>query len=337
MRVLVTGGCGFIGSHVVDLLLEKGYEVSVVDNLSTGRKENLAHLKTPIEVTVSDLSDSNGEWVKAVSKSDAVIHLAALADIVPSIQSPDAYYQSNVTGTFNLLQASRHQGVKRFIYAASSSCYGLAEQVPTPETAPIQCEYPYAMTKRLGEELTLHFAKVYNLPALSLRFFNVYGTRSRTSGTYGAMFGVFLAQKLANKPFTIIGDGEQTRDFIYVTDIARAVVAALESSKTNDYYNVGAGRPVSINRVAELLGGERVYIPKRPGEPDSTHADIRKIKKDLQWSPSISIEEGVKKLLSHIDYWKNAPVWDPKSIQTASADWFKYLGKNISHEKNNFV
>lgn len=336
MKVLVTGGCGFIGSHIVELLLQQGHEVHVVDNLSTGRKENLNSLNVS-SLTISDLSDSSGEWIKVVSKVDAVAHIAALADIVPSIQHPDAYYRANVTGTFNLLQACRHQKTKRFVYAASSSCYGIAKELPTSEAAPIQTEYPYALTKRLGEELVLHFAKVYQLPALSLRFFNVYGTRSRTSGTYGAMFGVFLAQKLSGKPYTIIGDGEQTRDFIYVTDVAHAVSMALFSEKSNEIYNVGAGRPVSINRVAELLGGDRVYIPKRPGEPDCTFADIRKIQRDLGWSPTITIEEGVQKLLRDIDYWKNAPVWDPKSIQQASADWFKYLGKNASHEQNRHV
>jgi UDP-glucose 4-epimerase len=305
--------------------------------LSTGHRENLAHLKNKISITVSDLSDPEGEWIKVISKVDAVVHLAALADIVPSIQHPDAYFKSNVSGTFHLLQACRHQGIKRFIYAASSSCYGLTQEIPTPESAAIQPEYPYALTKRLGEELVLHYAKVYELPALSFRFFNVYGTRSRTSGTYGAMFGVFLAQKLAGKPYTVIGDGTQTRDFVYVTDVARALLLGLKSDKSNEIYNVGAGRPVSINRVTEILGGDRVHIPKRPGEPDCTHADIQKIKNDLGWTPTISIEEGIKKLLQSIDYWKNAPVWDPKSIQQASADWFKYLGKSTTHEKNNFV
>ena len=182
-------------------------------------------------------------------------------------------------------------------------------------------------TKRLGEELALHWADVYKLPAVSLRFFNVYGPRSRTGGTYGAVFGVFLAQKLAGKPLTIVGDGEQTRDFVYVTDVAKAILAAAESDVSGRVYNVGVGNPVSVNRIAELIGGETVRIPKRPGEPDVTHADISCIAAELGWRPEISIEEGIASMLARIDDWKSAPVWTPEQINEATKDWFKYLGR----------
>jgi UDP-glucose 4-epimerase len=231
-----------------------------------------------------------------------------------------------VDGTFNVLQASNAAGIKRFIYAASSSCYGIPDSYPTPEDEEIRPQYPYALTKRLGEELVMHWSQVYKLPAISTRFFNVYGTRSRTSGTYGAVFGVFLAQKLANKPMTIVGDGNQTRDFTYVTDVAQALIAAAKSGIFGKIYNVGSGQTVSVNKLVELLGGEKQNIPKRPGEPDCTFADISKIKSDLNWSPKISIEEGVKLVLENIDYWRNAPVWTPDSIAGATVDWFKYLG-----------
>ena len=178
----------------------------------------------------------------------------------------------------------------------------------------------------MGEELVIHWEKVYNLPAISLRFFNVYGPRSRTSGTYGAVFGVFLAQKLANKPFTIVGDGNQTRDFTFVSDIVSAIDSAVNSSLSGKIYNVGSGKSISVNRIAELLGGSKTYIPKRPGEPDSTFADITKIKRELNWKPQFSIEDGIKVLLENIDYWKDAPVWNEKSISEATKDWFKYLG-----------
>jgi UDP-glucose 4-epimerase len=177
----------------------------------------------------------------------------------------------------------------------------------------------------MGEELVEHWAQLYNLPAISLRFFNVYGTRSRTSGTYGAVFGVFLAQKLANKPYTVVGDGNQTRDFTYVTDIVSALIFAAESNLSNKIYNVGSDTTVSINKIVELLGGNKVNIPKRPGEPDCTYADISKIKDELGWCPTISIEEGVDKILKNIDYWKEATVWNPASISEATEDWFKYL------------
>ncbi|NER34665.1 MAG: SDR family oxidoreductase [Oscillatoria sp. SIO1A7] len=324
MRSLVTGGAGFIGSHVVDSLLSLNHEIIVLDNFSTGRPENLDRVKDRIELVECDISTPSS-WIGKFKDIDWVFHLAALADIVPSIQKPDAYFKANVDGTFNVLQASVASGVKRFIYAASSSCYGIPDNYPTPETAPIQPQYPYALTKRLGEELVMHWAQVYKLPALSLRFFNVYGTRSRTSGTYGAVFGVFLAQKLNNKPFTIVGTGEQTRDFTYVTDVAEAMVAAAKSDRVCEIYNVGSGKTVSVNRLVELLGGEKTYIPKRPGEPDCTFADITKIGKELGWSPKVAIEEGVAKIIENIEYWRNAPVWTPENIATATKDWFKYL------------
>jgi len=324
MKSIVTGGAGFIGSHLVDALIELGHEVTVLDNFSTGRPENLQHLSDKINLINSDLAVP-GEWVKHFQNTDWVFHLAALADIVPSIQKPEAYFRANVDGTFNVLQAANAAGIKRFIYAASSSCYGIPDQYPTPETSEMLPQYPYALTKRLGEELVLHWAQVYKLPAVSCRFFNVYGTRSRTSGTYGAVFGVFLAQKLANKPMTIVGDGTQSRDFTYVTDIAKALISVAKSNKSNTVYNIGSGQTVSINRLVEILGGEKIHIPKRPGEPDCTFADITRIKKDLNWEPKVSIESGVAKVIENIDYWRNAPVWTPDAIATATQDWFKYL------------
>jgi UDP-glucose 4-epimerase len=327
MKIIVTGGAGFIGSHLVDLLIANNHDVTVLDNFSTGRKANLDHVKDKIQLIECDLS-LNGDWVKYFKEVDWVFHLAALADIVPSIQKPEAYFRANVDGTFNVLQASIAFGIKRFIYAASSSCYGIPEQYPTPETAEIKPQYPYALTKRLGEELVMHWANVYKLPAISCRFFNVYGTRSRTSGTYGAVFGVFLAQKLAQQPMTIVGDGNQTRDFTYVTDVAQALISAAQSDKSAKIYNIGSGQSVSVNRLVELLGGEKIHIPKRPGEPDCTFADINLIRQDLNWTPKISIEEGVAIVIDNIEYWRNAPVWTPDAIATATVDWFKYLGDN---------
>jgi UDP-glucose 4-epimerase len=187
--------------------------------------------------------------------------------------------------------------------------------------------YPYALTKYFGEQYVMHWDQTYNLPCLSLRLFNVYGPRSRTSGTYGAVFGVFLAQKLAGKPFTVVGDGTQTRDFTYVTDVVNAFIKAAESDKRGEIYNVGSGGTYSVNNLVQLLGGEIVYIPKRPGEPDCTFADIHKIQHDLGWSPKISFENGVKQILNNIELWRDAPVWDEKTIASATKDWFSYLGK----------
>ena len=330
MHCLITGGAGFIGSHLTELLLSEGHEVIVLDNCSTGRKSNLDHLKDQESLSFFEVDIRDRDAITPLFQGvDWVFHLAALGDIVPSINMPDEYFSSNVQGTYNVLEASRSVQVKRFVYTASSSCYGIPEHYPTPEATEMQPQYPYALTKRLGEEMVMHWGLVYDLPVISLRLFNAYGPRSRTSGTYGAVFGVFLAQLLANKPFTIVGDGKQTRDFTFVTDVAAAFLAAARSHACNISMNVGSGETYSVNQLAELLENpaSAVYIPKRPGEPDSTFADISLITKTLNWKPSVSLEEGVQIVLENIDYWREAPVWTPDSIAEATRDWFKYLGK----------
>lgn len=327
MISLVTGGCGFIGSHIVDRLLAEGHTVRVIDNFTTGRPENLKHHKNNNNLIIHQLDIRNKAEIKNVfCDVDYVFHMAALADIVPSIQKPWEYYSTNVLGTYNVVECAKEEGIKKLVYAASSSCYGIPDKFPTDEDAKIQPQYPYALTKRLGEETVLHWGQVYGVPVVSLRLFNVYGTRSRTSGTYGAVFGVFLAQKLAGKPFTVVGTGEQTRDFTYVTDIADAFYTAAISDITNEIFNVGSGGTYSVNRLCELLGGETIHIPKRPGEPDCTFADTTKIEKAINWKAKVSLEQGVKEILDNIDYWRAAPVWTPDSIEEATKDWFKYLG-----------
>ena len=325
MKTIVTGGAGFIGSHLVEELLKCGDQVTVLDNLSTGRLQNLSDCFEEVTFRKCDLSKYE-EWIEEFRDAERVFHLAALADIVPSIQDPEKYFVSNVTGTLNVLNACKSRNIKKIVYAASSSTYGIPSSYPTPEKELVQPQYPYALTKHMGEELVLHWGQTYKLPVLSTRFFNVYGPRSRTSGTYGAVFGVFLAQKLAGKPFTVVGDGEQTRDFTYVSDVVDALIAVSESKISGRVYNVGSGTTISINRIAELLGGELIYIPKRPGEPDCTHADISRIHAEIGWSPKVSIEEGISELLKHIEYWREAPVWTPDTIADATQDWFKYLG-----------
>lgn len=328
MRALVTGGAGFIGSHLVDRLLAEGHTVTVIDNYAIGRPANLSHHadNKRLRVVAADIRkpEEIGDYFTDV---DQVYHAAALADIVPSIVSPVEYFTTNVTGTMHVLEAARAAHVGRFVYIASSSCYGIPDEYPTKETAEILPQYPYALTKYLGEQTVLHWGKVYNMSVVSLRFFNIYGPRARTSGTYGAVFGVFLAQKSNGQPFTIVGDGTQTRDFTYVTDAVDALVTAANSAVTQEIFNVGSGGTYSINELVELLGGERVYIPKRPGEPDCTFADISKIKSALDWKPQVSFEEGVAAMLRHMDDWHAAPVWTQESIQEATADWFKYLNK----------
>ena len=326
-RCLVTGGAGFIGSHLVDRLLQDDHSVIVLDNFSTGHRKNLAHLSGDQRLSVHDVDIADRQTIDQFFEGvDWVFHLDALADIVPSIERPLDYHRANVDGTVAVLESSRLHGVKRFINTASSSCYGLATEFPTPETAPIRVEYPYALTKYLAECYVMHWNHVYHLPCISLRLINVYGPRARTTGAYGAVFGVFLAQKLAGKPFTVVGDGTQTRDFTFVSDVVDAFVVAAESHITGEAFNVGSGGTYSINQLINLLGGEVIHIPKRPGEPDCTFADIAKIQGRLRWQPKVKFEDGVTTMLEHLDDWRDAPVWDKASINKATEQWFAYLG-----------
>ena len=327
MKALITGGAGFIGSHLSDKLIKLGHEVIIIDNLTNGRLNNIEHLLDNKNFKFHELDIINLEYIRPIFKDvDWVFHLAGIGDIVPSIENPKQYYDCNVTGTFNVLESSRAVGVKKIIYAASSTCYGIPDNYPTAETADIRPQFPYALTKYMGEELIMHWSQTYNIPAISLRLFNVYGPRSRTSGAYGAVFGVFLAQKLAEKPYTIVGDGKQTRDFTFVSDIAAAFIDAAESDVRGEIINIGSDNTYSVNRLVELLDGDVVHIPKRPGEPDCTWADISKARKLLNWKPKVSLEEGVGIVLDNIDYWREAPLWTPKTIADATKNWFKYLG-----------
>jgi UDP-glucose 4-epimerase len=322
---VVTGGAGFIGSHMIDVLVERGFSVRAIDNLAGGREENLApHRNNPDLVLEKRDIRSCSPDDRLFRDARYVFHFAGIGDIVPSIEHPLEYMSANVQGTAHMLECARNARVEKFVYAASSSCYGLAG-VPTREDHPIEPRYPYALSKYLGEQAALHWHRVYKLPVNSIRIFNAYGTRSRTSGAYGAVFGVFLRQKLAGRPYTVVGDGSQTRDFTYVTDVAHAFLAAAETPRVGRVYNLGAGKPQSVNRLVELLGGEKIRIPKRPGEPDCTWADISRITSELDWRPQVSFEEGVGKILADIDYWRSAPLWDPDSIDKATKTWFQYL------------
>jgi len=327
IRILVTGCAGFIGSHLTETLLNQGFKVYGIDNLSNGKLSNISFFNknTNFIFLEYDINEID-KFEKVLDEVDVIYHLAALADIVPSIQNPESYFNSNVNGTFNLIRNCENKKVKKIIYAASSSCYGIPDKYPTSENSPILPQYPYALTKRLGEEIIFHFGNLYKIPVVSLRLFNVYGPRARTSGTYGAVFGVFLAQKLAKKPFTIVGDGEQTRDFTFVDDVVNAFIEMLDTNIKNEIFNVGSGKTYSVNTLINLLGSNKIVnIPKRPGEPDCTFADISKILKKTKWKPKISFETGVKKLLESIHEFKDAPVWDVKSIENETKDWFKYL------------
>ncbi len=326
MKVVVTGGAGFIGSHLVDRLVSKGYEVLIIDNFSTGLLNNVNKSTQNISILNHDIR--NPLPVGAFHNCSLVFHLAALADIVPSIERPVDYMSTNVQGTVNVLEAARDGKVERVIYTASSTCYGITSNFPTTENEKIAPVFPYALSKYLGELVFFHWLNLYGLKGLSLRLFNVYGPRARTNGNYGAVMGVFLAQKIAQKSFTVIGDGTQMRDFTHVNDVADAFILAGESKISGEAINVGTQNPQSINRLVELLGGKVEFIPKRPGEPDRTDADITKARNLLGWEPKTTFEEGVKNVLSQIKLWKDSPLWDKEAIAKATNTWFQYLGKN---------
>lgn len=299
----VTGGNGFIGSHLAHEIRNRGNIVKIADLAGVDVREPL--------------------YKSDFKNIDTVYHLAALSNIIPSIINPRDYYETNVTGTFNVLEAARLAGVKKFIYAASASCYGKSPAIPTWEQSPPSPKYPYALTKYLGEQIVMHYGEVYGMDVVSLRIFNCYGNNSLTKSAYGAMFNTFMAQKANNKPLTIIGNGEQSRDFIYVDDVVEAFILAAQHGK--GIINVGTGKPTSINRIAEIVGGPKTHIPERSGEPHSIYADITRLKA-LGWKESVSIEQGIEKMLANIDYWKNAKIWEPENIAKETEMWEKCLG-----------
>lgn len=324
--VLISGGAGFIGSHTVDIFLANGYKVKCIDNLSGGNLNNISHLKKEKNFFFEKADILNLSKLKNYIKDcEYVVHFAGIGDIVPSIENPKKYIENNVNGTLNLIDSLNSPKIKKFTYAASSSCYGIAK-TPTNENHPIQTLYPYALSKYMGEQLALHWGAVYNLNVNSIRIFNAYGTRSRTTGAYGAVFGVFLKQILSKKPLTVVGDGNQKRDFLYVTDVANAFYKSTISKHSGQVWNLGSGNPQSINKLINILKPVGIVnLPKRPGEPETTFANINKIKKDLSWRPKVTFSDGVKKVLDDIDYWSNAPLWNKNSIKKATKTWFEYM------------
>ena len=299
IKSIVTGGAGFIGSNLVDRLINEGHNVIVLDNFISGSKRNLSHhSKKNLKIINIDISNKKNldKYFKGISY---VFHLAGLAEIIPSINEPRKYFINNTLGTLNVLEAAKKVKIKKFIYAASSSCYGSPKKIPTKENDKIDVKHPYAFTKLLGEETVIKYANFFGMPNISCRFFNVYGPRINTKGQYGAVFGNFLTQKRKNKPLTIVGNGDQTRDFIHVEDLIDAFIKLMRSDLRNKIYNLGSGKETSINQIARIIGGKKIFIPKRPSEPNRSCANISKIKKDINWKPKVSISNGVNNLFSN--------------------------------------
>ncbi len=295
MKVLVTGGAGFIGSNLVDALIERGFEVHVIDNLSAGKKENVNKKATLHILDITDLDAIKPLFVGV----DYVFHLAAVPRVQYSIEHPAESNKNNVEGTLNVLISSVDAKVKKVIYSASSSAYGDQVVMPLIETMTPSPKSPYGLQKYIGELYCKLWTEIYNLPTVSLRYFNAYGPRYSSEGDYALVIGKFLKQKLAGEPMTITGDGKQTRDFTHVKDIVRANILAMENDKIGkgEVINIGGGENQSINKIAALIGGPVVHIPARL-EPKDTLADNSLAFKLLGWKPEIKIEDGIAELKS---------------------------------------
>ena len=295
MKYIVTGGAGFIGSNLVDLLIEEGHDVNVIDNFSSGKRENCNNKAKYFELDISD--QSNYEELKSIFLgSDGIFHLAALPRVQESIDNPLQFEKNNTLSTINVLKACADSNVKRLVYSASSSAYGNTVKLPSKEEDPINPISPYAMQKYYGEVACRMFANVYGIETVSLRYFNVYGERQSLEGAYALVMCVFARQRLNDEPLTIRGDGEQRRDFTHVKDIAKANILAMTSEKVGngEVINIGNSDNRSVNQIAQMIGGPTINVDPVV-EPRETLADNSKARNLLGWSPSIIIEEWVPK------------------------------------------
>jgi UDP-glucose 4-epimerase len=300
MAVAILGGAGFIGSNLVDELLLQGMEVTVLDNFSEGKMENLPVRHPKLEVVKGDIRDYDMVR-RVVDHKDWVFHLAAMSRIQPSIEQPRLAIDQNVIGTFNALEASKDAGVKRFVYSASSSPYGLKNPVPNVETQKEDCLNFYSLTKMIGEKMCDIYNDLYGLPAVSLRYFNVYGPKHQEEGDYATVIAIFMRQIRYGKPMTVVGTGEKRRDFTFVTDVVRANILAAMNRDVTGVLNIGTGRNFSINEVASAVASACEtpdhpveYIPDRPAEALVTLADNTRAREELGWTPQVQFEEGLR-------------------------------------------
>lgn len=323
-KIIVTGGAGFVGSHLVDLLLDLDYQVVCIDNLSNGKIKNIERHLEDIRFNFIENDIRNEIDPKIFQDSVYLFHLAGIGDVIPSLIAPEEYFSINLHGTFKVFNAARMGGIKKIIYAASSSCYGEAI-VPTKEDALISTLHPYAVSKYLGEQLLFSMADIYSINVASVCIFNAYGRRFKTSGAYGSVIGVFLRQALSGAPLTIVGTGEQTRDFVHVRDVAEAFYLVAEYGKNLNRYNVGAGKSVTINDLARLISKDVKYIPERGGEAQHTLADITKIRSDTGWEPKTDFILGCNEMLEHIEEWSDAPLWTEDMIMEQVKTWKQYF------------
>jgi len=325
-KILVTGGAGLVGSHIVDACINEGAkEVVVIDSLIRGKKSNLdwALKSGNVKFVKADITKPEAV-IKAMKGCDYVFHEVAIR-ITLCEKDPRSCQEILVDGTFNVLEAGIKNKIKKLVFASSASVYGESSYMPMDENHPFNNLTAYGAGKIANEYMIRAFGDKYGLKFNILRYFSVYGPRMDVDGVYTEVMIRFLDKLLVGKQPIIYGSGEQTIDMTFVTDVAKANLIAAESDINGEVINIGTGNPQPVKYLVELIGGPTVHIPKRPGEPDSTHADITKAKKLLKWKPEVSFEEGVKIMLDNIDYWKDAPLWDPDSIEKETKSWFKYL------------
>ena len=293
MKIIVTGGAGFIGSHLVDKLIEEGHKVVVIDNLSTGKKESINPRADFHNLDICDFEKNKSLYQNV----DYVFHLAAIPRVPISVEDPITTSKVNILGTINVFKAAIDKKVNRVIFASSSSVYGDQEKLPLREDMRPNPISPYGLQKSVGEQFAKLFTELYKVPIVSLRYFNVYGPRIDFDSDYSLVMGKFLRLKKENKPLTIFGDGEQTRGFCYIDNVVEANIKAAKSEKIKggEIINIGSEKSYSINYLSKLIGGEVKYLPPRPGDPLHTKADIRLAKNLLGWQPKISFEEGINK------------------------------------------
>ena len=326
---LITGCAGFIGGHLAEYLLKKDMVVYGIDNLSTGKKSTIDLIKKKYKNFIffnKDICQIKSILIN-IKKIDYVFHFAGYGELVPSMENPIEYIENNSLNSAKLINEiiKKKYKIKKFIYAASSTCYGL-NNGKTSEKSKISLEHPYALSKYAGELFILNLGKIYNLPVISIRIFNAYGPRSRTNSSYGAVIGVFLKQKIENFPLTIVGDGSQKRDFLYISDLCDAFYKSAVSKYKNEIFNLGFGKANSINYLSSLIKAKKKkFIKWRPGEPIKTEANITKIKKFIKWKPKISLKTGINTVLNDIIYFKEAPLWTAKKINYALRTWNKFL------------
>lgn len=294
-KIIITGGAGFIGSHIVDELILMGHEVHIVDDMSAGKEENINEKAIMHKVDIRD----KDKLIDIFKRAEYVFHEAAMPRVQYSIENPIETNDINVNGLLSVLEACRLNGVKRLVFASSSSIYGEPEVLPTSEEMPINPMSPYASHKYIGEVYLQLYAKIYGLETVCLRYFNVYGPRFDPNGAYPLVIGYFMKLRKEGKPLSITGGGEQTRDFVHVFDVAKANILAMEGENVGkgEIINIGGGKRYSINYIAELIGGEVEHVAPRL-EPHDTEADISKAKLLLGWAPSVTLEEGINGLKS---------------------------------------